>query len=81
MGHGIGKTIVTIIPCTSNGLALRFPFTYSIKPNNTNGLVLPTIALVFHIRTIDISLLKNKIGKLDSKSFSNIKKITRKLIG
>lgn|SRR3989344_3900821 len=77
----VTKTIATIIPCTSNNLALRFPFTYLIEPNNYNGLLSPTIALIFHIRAIDISLLKNKIGKLDDKSLASVRKLARKLIG
>ena len=77
----VAKTIATIVPCTSNKLALRFPFTYLIEPNNTNKLLSQTIALVFHIRAIDTSLLKNKIGKLDNKSLADIRKLARKLIG
>jgi mRNA interferase MazF len=77
----VAKTIATIIPCTSNNLALRFPFTYLIEPNNTNGLSSPTVALIFHIRAIDTSLLKNKIGRLDNKSLADVRKLARKLIG
>ena|SRR3989338_7885137 len=77
----VAKTIATIIPCTSNNLALRFPFTYLIEPDNVNRLSTSTIALVFHIRAIDTSLLKNKIGKLDNKSFTDVRKLAKKLIG
>jgi len=77
----VAKTIATIIPCTSNNLALRFPFTYLIEPDNVNQLSIPTIALVFHIRAIDTSLLKNKIGKLSDKSLIDVRKLARKLIG
>lgn len=48
----VTKTIATIIPCTSNKAALRFPFTYSIEPTKENGLTSPSIALVFHIRAL-----------------------------
>ena len=75
------KNIVTVIPCTSNELARRFSFTYEIKPDMKNGLSFPTVALIFHIRAIDSSLLKHKIGNLDKKSFQGIKKKARKLIG
>jgi mRNA interferase MazF len=77
----VTKSIATIIPCTSNDLALRFPFTYLIKSDDENKLSSPTIALVFHIRAIDTSLLKNKIGKLDNKSLIAIRKLAKKLIG
>ena len=77
----VTKTIATIIPCTSNKFALRFPFTYEIEPTKNNGLDSSSIALVFHLRAIDTSLLKNKIGKLEKQSFSEIKTLARKLIG
>lgn len=77
----VAKNIATIIPCTSNNLALRFPFTYLIEPDDTNKLSITTIALIFHIRAIDTSLLKNKIGKLDEKSLADVRKLAKKLIG
>jgi len=77
----VTKTIVTVIPCTGNKLALRFPFTYQIDPTNLNKLDSTTIALIFHLRAIDSSFLKNKIGKLDKISLSEIRELTRKLIG
>ncbi|OHA83284.1 MAG: hypothetical protein A2937_03990 [Candidatus Yonathbacteria bacterium RIFCSPLOWO2_01_FULL_47_33b] len=77
----VTKTIVTIIPCTSNKAALRFPFTLSITPTEKNGLTSTSIALIFHIRAIDTSLLKKKAGELSKKDFASIKKEARKLIG
>jgi len=77
----VAKTIVTIIPCTSNKTALRFPYTLPILPTKKNGLIYASIALVFHIRALDASFLKNKIGELDKKDFSLIKKEARLLIG
>lgn len=77
----VAKTIVTIIPCTSNKAALRFPFTLPIIPTGKNGLTSTSIALVFHIRAIDIRLLKNKVGSLSRKDFALIKKEARRLIG
>lgn len=76
----VAKTIATIIPCTGNRLALRFPYTYEIEPTSGNGLGSVSIALIFHLRALDTSLLKKKIGKLDNKSFSEIKTLARKLI-
>ena len=77
----VTKTIATIIPCTSNKLALRFPYTYEIEPTKKNGLSVNTIALVFHIRALDASYLREKIGELDEKVLTNIRKQARKLIG
>lgn len=77
----VSKTIATIIPCTTNKFALRFPFSYEIEPNKINGLDESTIALVFHLRAIDVSLLKKKIGRLNKTSLLEIKELAKKLIG
>lgn len=75
------KNLVTVIPCTSNTLALRFPFTSKIDPTDKNGLTTPTVALIFHIRALDSSFLKKKIGVLSRNDFSKIRKQARDLIG
>ena len=77
----VTKTIVTIIPCTGNKLALRFPYTCEIEPTKSNGLVSVSIALVFHIRAIDVAFLKKKIGELDKRTLIKIRKQARQLIG
>ena len=77
----VSKTIATIIPCTGNKLAMRFPYTYKVNPSKDNGLAETSVALVFHLRAIDTFLLKDRIGKLNNQSFSDIKKLARKLIG
>ena len=77
----VTKTIVTIIPCTGNKLALRFPFTFEIEPTRSNGLDAISVAFIFHIRALDSSFLKKKIGELDKKTFSEIRKQARRLIG
>jgi mRNA interferase MazF len=77
----VSKNIATIVPCTGNKLALRFPYVLEIDPTDKNGLTDVTIALVFHLRAIDTTLLKKKIGRLDPKSLNEIRKLARKLIG
>lgn len=75
------KTIVTIIPLTSNKTALRFPYTCEVESTLKNGLSTNSIALVFHIRALDASFLKKKIGELDKQTMSKIRKQARNLIG
>lgn len=77
----VTKTIVTIIPCTSNMTALRFPYTHLVEPTKENGLVAPSIALIFHMRALDASYLKKKIGQVDKKTLTAIRTQARKLIG
>lgn len=77
----VAKTIVTIIPFTANKTALRFPYTCEVSPTKRNGLSTSSIALVFHMRALDISFLKKKIGELDKKVMFTIRKQARNLIG
>lgn len=77
----VAKTIVTIIPFTSNKTALRFPYTCEVEPTKNNGLSTKSIALVFHMRALDVSFLKKKIGELDNKTMNNIRRQARNLIG
>ena len=77
----VAKTIATIIPFTGNKLALRFPYTLSISPTKKNGLSSESFALVFHIRALDTSFLKKKIGELDKNDLASIRKEARRLIG
>ena len=77
----VAKTIVTVIPCTGNKLALRFPYTCEIEPTENNGFSFTTVALIFHIRALDTSLLKKKIGEIDKKMLEKIRLQARRLIG
>lgn len=77
----VTKTIVTIIPCTSNMTALRFPYTHLIEQTKENGLTALSVALVFHMRALDVSYLKKKIGQIDRKTLTAIRVQARKLIG
>lgn len=77
----VAKSIVTIIPVTSNKLALRFPYTHVLLPDKANGLTVESVALIFHLRAIDFKFLKKKIGKLDKESLDEIRKLAKKLIG
>ena len=73
-------TVVTIIPCTSNLDALRFPFTVRINPDSKNGLNMDSIAITFQLRAIDKKRLKNKIGILESKELKEIDSILKKIL-
>ena len=77
----VAKTIVTIIPFTSNKTALRFPYTCEVEKTKSNGLFIDSIALVFHMRALDTDFLKKKIGELDTKIMTKIRKQARQLIG
>ena len=57
--------VAIIVPFTSNVQALRFPFTFEVKPTERNGLAALSIALIFQARAIDKRRFKKKVGDLD----------------
>lgn len=77
----VTKTLATIIPCTTNRRALRFPFTSLIEPTAQNGLSEASVALVFHIRAIDVSYFSEKLGELEKETLAALRKQARRLIG
>jgi len=58
--------IATIIPCTSNMKALRFPHVLELEPSESNGLSASTVALIFQLRAIDKKRCIKKIGTIDN---------------
>lgn len=77
----VTKTLATIIPCTTNRKALRFPFTLLIEPTAQNGLSEASVALVFHIRAIDVSYFSAKLGELEKETLTTLRKQAHRLIG
>lgn len=78
---GAIDSLPTIIPCTANVYALRFPYTLEINPSPRNGLKNFSVALIFQIRVIDRRRLKQKIGTLEPQSLKLIDLMLKKLLG
>lgn len=64
--------MLMIVPVTSALAALRFPFTVRIEPSSTNGLTLPSVAMVFQLRAIDRKRIIRKIGELEADDLAQI---------
>lgn len=62
---------VTIVPLTANLRAGRFMFTVLI-PASESGLPKDSVALVFHVRTLDKSRLIREMGHLGPDSMSKV---------
>ncbi len=60
--------LVVVIPLTTNLEALRFPHTLTIEPTATNGLHQKSVALILHIRAIDVVRVVHVIGSVDAKT-------------
>jgi len=69
-----------IIPMTSNLNALRYPHTFRIDPSNLNGLIKPSVLLVFQLRAIDKRRLGEKIGRLEQNYIQQVDNEIRHLL-
>ena len=58
--------IVMVVPLTSNTRSLRFVHTVEILPNSSNNLSVPSVAMVFQLRALDVKKLERKIGTLSA---------------
>jgi mRNA interferase MazF len=71
---------VLIVPLTSQLAAQAFPGTFLIHPDSENGLIVPSVALVFQLRAIDKRRLKYMIGKLGSPHLTQLRQHIKALL-
>ncbi len=69
--------LVTVIPLTSNLSALRFNNTLKIDKSEKNGLEKDSIALIFHIQSLDKRRFIKKIGLLEKIYIDGLDKILK----
>lgn len=72
--------IVIVAPFTSNKKALKFQFTLAISPDSQNNLDNESIALIFHIKSIDKSRVLKMIGKISEQDKMRIDDILREML-
>ena len=61
-----------IVPFTTSASALRFTCTIPILPDGTNGLSLPSVALVFQLTALDKQFFLHRLGVIDPKHLADI---------
>ena len=71
--------MIITIPLTSNLQALRFPNTIEIKKSLQNGLEKDSVALVFHIQSLDKKRFVRKIGVIEKEYLDKIEDLLRRL--
>jgi mRNA interferase MazF len=71
--------MVVVIPLTSAISAKRFPATLPIQPDGQNGLSIPSVALIFQVRSLDKRRFLRRIGCLDQNDMDQILKRLNKL--
>lgn len=69
------------IPFTSNLETLRFPHTLRVDPSPTNGLITPSVLLVFQLRAIDKGRIGRKVGQLEIRYMDQLDLEIRNLLG
>lgn len=52
--------------------ALHFVFTVEVQPSESNGLTLPSVAMIFQLRAIDRRRIVRKIGQLEPEILAEI---------
>src|SRR3989344_5649670 len=65
-------SLVFVIPLTANLKSLRFPYTIQIESTGQNGLDTNSVALIFHLRSIDKRRLVKTMGMIEKPALKKI---------
>jgi mRNA interferase MazF len=71
---------VQIVPFTSQQAATRFPGTLVVRPDGSNGLTVPSVALVFQLAAQDKRNVLNRLGELSAADLERIAELLQQLI-
>ena len=71
--------VVIIVPLTSTMEALRFPNTLALLPARDNGLEKESVALLFHVRSVDKRRVMKVIGKVDATTRRKVDAVLKKM--
>jgi len=72
--------VVIVVPLTGTMEALRFPNTLAVLPTKDNGLEKESVALVFHVRSVDKRRVMHVIGKIDAATRRKIDLTLKKML-
>ena len=72
--------VVIVVPLTGTAEALRFPNTLTILSEKENGLENQSVALMFHVRSVDKRRVMNIIGKIDAVTRKKIDVVLKKML-
>src|SRR3989344_6440727 len=73
-------SLVLVIPLTTNLKALRFPYTIQVGMTKENGLDTDSVALVFHLRSIDKRRLMRTVGMIEKPVLQKIMNVIKQLV-
>ncbi|HBO43968.1 MAG TPA: PemK family transcriptional regulator [Planctomycetaceae bacterium] len=75
-----GLRTVMIVPMTSQLAAVRFPGTFCILPEPSNGLTVESAVLTSQLRAIDRGRIQDVIGTLSPGDMATLEKEIRRLL-
>lgn len=73
--------LVLIVPLTGELAAARFGGTVIVQPDESNGLTMPSVALVFQTRGLDKRRFVERLGTLDAPTLDTLIDLLRTLTG
>jgi mRNA interferase MazF len=73
--------VVLVVTLTTATSTLRFPGSLMIAPTPENGLHMPSVALVFQMRAIGRTRLRDRLGTLNSQPMAELFQTLDKLLG
>jgi mRNA interferase MazF len=79
--YGANLPTVIVIPLSSAKAALRFAGTALVRANDSSGLRIDSVALVFQCRAIDRSRLRERLGAIALDELAKIMTELQKLTG
>lgn len=80
ISEAVAQSIAAVIPLTANTEALRFPYTLAILPDARNGLSQESVALVFHLKSVDLSRIVSHVGVIDPSTQRKIDSLLKKFL-
>ena len=70
-----------VVPLSTQLDALRFPGTVLLEPDATNGLRLPSVALVFQLRALDKRFIAGRAGVISPAKLAELLRSLDELTG
>lgn len=73
--------VVIVVPLTGAVAASRFPGTTLLQPTEENGLLRPSVVLVFQVRAVDRQRIEDQVGTVGAEALAEIYRILDRLLG
>ena len=72
--------MLIIVPLTTNIQSLRFSHTLSIIPSKKNNLKNESVALIFHIKSVDKRRVIHRIGRIDFLDYESLSRTLKDML-